>query len=107
MTNTPDSAPPVPSHAVAKGFALGLGLLLVGGTAVLITLLVTRNTGTAPVPVDQPIAAIELQVGEKITSTSALEGQALFMIEGPGGAQRVLILDLATGERREIPVSRR
>ncbi|NNU17218.1 hypothetical protein HK107_12875 [Parvularcula sp. ZS-1/3] len=100
MTDSPEMpASPIPV-GVAKAIALGLGLLLLGGTAVLITLLVTRPAVTQ----QSDISAIELQVGEKVSHVSHSDGKALFLIEGPEGEQRVLLLNLATGARTEIPV---
>lgn len=100
MTDSPDMPPPAINASFAKGIALGLGVLLLGGTALLITLLVTRD----PSPSVVEFPPIELQVGEKITAASHFEGQGLFVIEGERAQQRVLLLNFTTGERTEIKV---
>lgn len=98
MTDSPNETAPQPNHAFAKGIALGLGVLLLGGTALLITLLVTRD----PVPEVRDMPAIALEPGERVTDVALHENQALLVIEGVGGAQRVLLVNFATGER--VPV---
>lgn len=100
MNDSPDTAVPAPSHAVAKGVALGLGVLLLGGTALLITLLVTRNS----VPEMRDIPPIELQAGEKVTDVTLFEEQALFLIERNDGQQRVLLLNLTTGAGTDMEI---
>ncbi|MEM6912771.1 MAG: hypothetical protein AAF511_02210 [Pseudomonadota bacterium] len=90
-----DPTPPVPSHAAAKGLALGLGVLLLGGTALLITLLITRGPSGSAAKDRVDIAIAE---GERIDEVALEGGQALLLIENETGAQRLLLVDLTTGE---------
>jgi hypothetical protein len=99
MQNDPQS-PPAPSHAAAKGLALGLGVLLLGGTALLITLLITRNGDTQL----RDIPRIELAPGERITSVSSDDGFLTLLIESDTYGQKIVVLDPATGRRTEIEV---
>ncbi len=89
----------MPSHAAAKGLALGLGVLLLGGTALLITLLITRSP-------DAPVTTQELdfglEVGERIEDIALEDGRALVLIENEEGQQRLLLLDLATGAGESV-----
>ena len=96
-TNTPSGGINV---AVAKGIALGLGVLLLGGTALLITLLVVRQ----PTPTSDISAGIELNSGEKITDVSTSENQMILLVEDASGRQKIVMIDLATGGRTEVPV---
>jgi len=101
MLRMTDSTPPTvpgPSAAVAKGIALGLGVLLLGGTALLITLLVTRK----PTSEVTEISDITLQAGDKVTDVSLFEQQALLLIESADGSQTLVYVDLVTGARREV-----
>ncbi|MEM1379773.1 MAG: hypothetical protein AAGH41_04020 [Pseudomonadota bacterium] len=101
MTDSPETPIPGPSVAVAKGIALGMGVLLIAGTLLLITMLVTRAPSAEPVT----SFAVSLQAGEKVTDVSLFEGQALFVIEDAAGEQRIVLLNLGTGE--ESPVALR
>lgn len=92
--------PPQPNHTFAKGLALGMGVLLLGGTALLITLIVTQSPDTPT----SDISAVELQAGEKVIDVSVLDGEGIFLIENTQGEQRVLLVNLTTGARREIDI---
>jgi len=98
MTEQPNNPLTSSGHGAAKGLALGLGLLLIGGTALLITLLILREPelGEAEMP------SLQLQAGEKVVDASLDEGRALFVVEDEEGSQRVILMDLATGERNEL-----
>jgi hypothetical protein len=90
---TASDSTPVPGFAAAKGIALGLGLLLIAGTALLITLLVTRESGAAA----EELPPIPLQAGERISSVSLDGDKALFVVEDEAGTQRVLLVNLEDG----------
>lgn len=100
MTDSPEPPASPIDAGVAKAIALGLGLLLILGTALLIVLLLTQKSE----PDLAEIPALELQASEKIVSVTALDGQALFLVESVAGQQRVLLLEPATGARSEIAV---
>ncbi|MCQ8184144.1 DUF6476 family protein [Parvularcula maris] len=99
MENEP-AAPPAPSHAAAKGLALGLGVLLLGGTALLIALLVTRESETQV----RDIPRIELGEGERVVSVSSDDGVLTLLVETTTNQQRIIVLDSATGRRTEVEV---
>ncbi|NRA31127.1 MAG: hypothetical protein HRU11_12805 [Parvularculaceae bacterium] len=101
MTDSTPTPAPGPSVAVAKGIALGLGVLLLGGTALLITLLVTRDSTSS---VSQ-LPPVELQAGETITDVSLFENQAILLIERPDGSQVLAYINLQSGVRRDIDVT--
>lgn len=90
-----DQTPPVPSHAAAKGLALGLGVLLLGGTALLITLLITRGPSGS---MEMDSLGLDLADGERIEDVAMEDGQALLLIENERGAQRLMLVDLTTGQ---------
>ncbi|MEO1659068.1 MAG: hypothetical protein AAFR65_15245 [Pseudomonadota bacterium] len=94
-----DPTPPMPSHAAAKGLALGLGVLLLGGTALLITLLITRSPDT---PTTTPGFDVALEAGEHIEDVSLEGGRALLLIENGAGQQRLMLIDLATGAGESV-----
>lgn len=94
-----DQNPPMPSHAAAKGLALGLGVLLLGGTALLITLLITRSPDA---PTTTEGLDFALEVGERIEDIALQDGRALVLIENQAGQQRLLLLDLTTGAGESV-----
>lgn len=94
-TNT---APPGPNVAIAKGIALGLGVLLIAGTLLLIAMLVARG-GDDGLPTELP--AVELGPGERVAGVSLDGQQALLLIEHEDGSQRMLLIHLTTGRRAE------
>jgi hypothetical protein len=91
---------PAPSHAAAKGLALGLGVLLLGGTALLITLLVTQESEAQL----DDIPRIELAPGERVLNVSSDDGVLVMLIESGTSEQRIIILDPATGRRTDVEV---
>jgi len=95
MTNTTEPPVPMPSHAAAKGLALGLGVLLLGGTALLITLLITRGP-EGPAPRD---FATVLQPGDRITDISLDGDRALLLVETADGRQELVHIDVTTVTR--------
>lgn len=100
MNDSPQIPAPAIDAGIAKAIALGLGLLLILGTAVLIVLLVTQKS-----EVDQAVPTrIELQAGEKVITVTTLEGQALFLVENASGEQRVLVWNLATGASSSVEI---
>jgi hypothetical protein len=94
--NTPHA--PAPSHAAAKGLALGMGVLLLGGTALLITLLITRESETQV----RDIPKIELGEGEDVLSASATDDTLTILVSTRSGGRKAVIIDLATGAREEV-----
>ncbi|MEM0929885.1 MAG: hypothetical protein AAGI89_11415 [Pseudomonadota bacterium] len=94
-----DPTPPAPSHAAAKGLALGLGVLLLGGTALLITLLVTRSPDA---PADTQPFDVVLGSDERIDDVSLEGGRALLLIENETGQQRLVLVDLTTGTGESV-----
>ncbi|MEE4213067.1 MAG: hypothetical protein V2I43_27795 [Parvularcula sp.] len=96
----PETSAPQPNFAVAKGIALGLGLLLIAGTALLIVLLVTRDGGAS----EAGIPALDLKAGERVIDVSLDGDRALFVLEDADNRQRVLLVDSATGTRTEYPL---
>ncbi|MEM1409837.1 MAG: DUF6476 family protein [Pseudomonadota bacterium] len=102
-TSTTPPAAPGPSLAVAKGLALGLGVLLIAGTALLITLLVTRSPESSGFGEPSPIVLGE---GERITDVASSGDALVVLIDGPTG-QRLLRVDGATGTQTAIAVEQR
>lgn len=92
MTDSTEPPVPMPSHAAAKGLALGLGVLLLGGTALLITLLITR--GPEPTP---PTSYQEaLNPGDVIKDVSLDGDRALLLVETADGRQELVLVDVTT-----------
>ncbi|MEM9838067.1 MAG: hypothetical protein AAF830_02825 [Pseudomonadota bacterium] len=102
MSDSIESQPPGPNVAVMKGIALGLGVLLIAGTLLLITLVLKRDTPVA----DITLPTLELQEGEKVTSASLFDQQALFIIENEAGEQRMVLVNLVSGTRDNVPIVR-
>lgn len=110
MTDPHDPLPPPQNLAVIKAITAGLGLLLVGGVALLGVLLVTRDA--APEPGAEIIAAqpasggadyavdLPLAAGERLVSASSGSGGVVLHIEDEEGAARVVVLhaDGRTGQ---------
>ena len=82
-------APPPQNLALLKAITAGLGLLLVGGVALLCVLLVTR--GGAPAT-DEPVT-FALAPGERlVTASPSGEGLLLTIEGGDGDAHRLVTL---------------
>ena len=78
----PPPMPPAQNLALLKAVTAGLGLLLVGGVALLCVLLVTRGGGSAS---DEP-TVFALAPGERLVAASAAGEGLLLTIETRGEA---------------------
>ena len=83
---TPAAAPP--NLALLKGITAALGLLLVGGVALLCVLLVTRGGSGEADPAPQTVAALP---GETLKASSVSEAGILLTFASEDGARLVLI----------------
>ena len=88
-----------------KVFVVVSGVVIVAGTATLIWLLVKRGasvaTAPAAVPAGQP-ATIELPPGGEVTQLAGSGSRLLLLGRSPRQGQFVLVVDLASGERRRL-----
>jgi len=86
-------------------FVVVAGLLIVAGTATLIWLLVKRSGVSAQ---DHPAVTIAdpgtvaLPAGGEITQVATAGGQLLLLGRSPAEGQFLLVVDLASGERRRL-----
>jgi hypothetical protein len=88
-----------------KIFVVVGAVVIVGGTATLIWLLVKRGTSTrvASVPAAPAAPAIvALPPGGAVTAASLAGSQLVLLGTAPGEGQFVLVVDLASGERRRL-----
>ena len=86
-----------------KLFVIVGAVLLVGGTAILIWVLVKRGANdeaTAVAPEAAPPGTALLPAGAEITQASLAGARLLLLGRAPGDGQFVLIVDAASGERR-------
>ncbi|MEM9810078.1 MAG: hypothetical protein AAF788_02530 [Pseudomonadota bacterium] len=96
-----EQTPSQPNLAVAKGIALGLGLLLMGGTALLITLLITRGSATQA---GESLPPIVIENDETVTDI-ATNGEMIFLLtQSAGGQQRILLMDTTTGTGTSVQI---
>ncbi len=80
-------------------------VLIVGGTATLIWLLVKRGThlATAPAaPTSTLPATVALPPGGEIAQATVVGAELVLLGKAPGEGQFVLVVDLATGARRQL-----
>jgi hypothetical protein len=89
-----------PGHGAAKGVALGLGILLLLGTALMIALLVLQEEEVDP----SDLPPIRLGEGERVTDIALHGERILLLIEGEDGEQKVLFLDSTTLEGNELQI---
>jgi Family of unknown function (DUF6476) len=88
-----------------KLFVVVAGLLIVGGTATLIWLLVKRGGDPArpsPAVTAAEPAGIALPTGGEVTQVTTAGGQLLLLGRSPAEGQFLLVVDLASGERRRL-----
>jgi hypothetical protein len=88
-----------------KIFVVVGAVVIVAGTATLIWLLVKRGTSSrvasAPAAPAVP-ATIALPPGGAVTEVSVAGSQLVLLGTAPGEGQFVLVVDLASGERRRL-----
>jgi hypothetical protein len=88
-----------------KIFVVVAAVVIVAGTATLIWLLVKRGTSTraarAPATPSVP-AHVALPPGGEVTAVSLTGSQLVLLGTAPGEGQFVLVVDLASGERRRL-----
>ena len=87
MTDAPPPMPPPQNLALLKAVTAGLGLLLVGGVALLCVLLVTRGGASAS---DEP-ATFALAPGERLVAASAAGEGVLLTVETSQGHRLVTL----------------
>jgi hypothetical protein len=88
-----------------KLFVVVGGIVIVGGTATLIFVLVKRGTSVAPAPVATVAAlpgTIELPPGGAVAQMTVAGSRLLLLGRAPDLGQFVLEVDLATGARRQL-----
>ena len=85
-----------------KLFVIIGGIVIVGGTATLIWVVVKRGT-TAPVSVAAALpGTIELPPGGEVAQMAVTGSRLLLLGRAPNLGQFVLEVDLATGARRQL-----
>ena len=90
---------------VLKLFVVVGGLVIVGGTATLIWVMVKRGTHTAATPAVAPPSlpgTIEVPQGGEIAQLAIAGSQLVLLGQAPGAGQFVVVVDLATGARRQL-----
>jgi hypothetical protein len=85
-----------------KIFVVVGAVVIVGGTATLIWLLVKRGTSTRVASVPAAPAIVALPPGGAVTAASLAGSQLVLLGTAPGEGQFVLVVDLASGERRRL-----
>ncbi|WP_239992391.1 DUF6476 family protein [Rhodopila globiformis] len=90
----------MPGLGFLKVAVVVMGVLIVGGTAALVTLLALRggHTGSATVPA-VVTAVLAEPPGSRIAGIAALADRLAVQVQG-GGADRVLLVDPNTGAVR-------
>ncbi|MBU6499959.1 MAG: hypothetical protein KGL55_13820 [Rhodospirillales bacterium] len=74
-----------------------MGVLILGGTATLVTLLVRRAMPAAPTATPNlPPALLDEPAGTRIAGASALADRVVLRLQG-GGPDRVVVVDLRSG----------
>lgn len=88
----------------AKVFVVVAGVLIIGGTATLIAMLVKRGVALPGRAAAEPTAAtaVELPPGGEILQASIEAGRLVLLGRMPDGGQFVLVAELATGTRRAL-----
>ena len=88
-----------------KIFCAVAGVVIVGGTVALVYLLAQRRAA-APAArnaaAGEVAAPVELPAGARATAASVEGGQLVLLLQLAGGAQAVLVADLATGRRLRL-----
>jgi hypothetical protein len=90
---------------ILKLFVVVGALVIVGGTATLVWLLVKRGADMAVPSVTTAAhlpATIELPPGGEISQLAVASSQLVLLGRAPGEGQFVLVVDLATGARRQL-----
>jgi hypothetical protein len=86
-------------------FVVVSGVAIVVGTATLIWLVVKRGASVAtmaPVAPASAPGAIELPPGGEVTQLAVSGSRLVLLGRAPGEGQFVLVVDLASGERRRL-----
>ena len=90
---------------ILKLFVVVGAFVIVGGTATLVWLLVKRGANVAvpsvTVATSLP-ATIDLPPGGEISDLAVANSQLVLLGKAPGEGQFVLVVDLATGARRQL-----
>ena len=84
-----------------KYLTIGMGVLIILGTAVLVATVLKRSNGTgaAPVVASAPLVAavvLDEPAGTRIVGIAAVQDRLAVQLQG-GGVDRVLLLDPRTG----------
>lgn len=83
-----------------KYLTIGMGVLIILGTAVLVATVLKRSNGPgaapAPVVAASSAAVLDEPAGTRIVSIVAVQDRLAVQLQG-GGADRVLLLDPRTG----------
>ena len=84
-----------------KLFVVVGGVLIIAGTATLITLLVKRGTRLADTPPPAVATSAAIPAGSEITS-AGMSGRDLVLLGRAPAGQFVLVVDPASGARRRL-----
>ncbi len=87
--------------AVLKGITVGLGILLVIGTALVAVLIAFRDDEPAGFDEDNPLA-LPMAEGEDVISVSTTDQEIVISIGQGDQVDRIVILDPQTGAQREV-----
>jgi len=85
----------VPGLGFLKVAVIAMGVLIIGGTATLVTLVAIRGSGPAALPA-VVTAVLEEPPGSRIAGIAAMADRLAVQVQG-GGADRVLLIDPKTG----------
>jgi Family of unknown function (DUF6476) len=87
----------LPGLGFLKIAVVVMGVLIVGGTATLVTLVAIRGTGSGPASLPAVATAVlEEPPGSRIAGIAASADRLAVQVQG-GGADRVLLIDPKTG----------
>ncbi len=72
-----------------------MGVMIVAGTVTLVALIVQRAGGAMTVTL--PPVTLDLPAGARIASVTGVADRLAVLVEGPGEASRILLLDGRSG----------
>jgi len=76
-----------------------MGIMLIGGFAVLVAVIAGRLSRGANIPRSLPAAAVDIPSGARIEAMAAGTDRLVLGLVLPEGRRQLVVIDLATGSR--------